>query len=89
VAPLSELRAAAGLDGLRAGLRYEGADSAVLTGLVAAGHGLAVLPASIVDIDSGLLGVPITAPRLVHRVEVLHTTRSQPAAQLAATLTPS
>lgn len=88
VAPLSELRAAAGLDGLRAGLRYEGADVAVLIGLVAAGHGLAVLPGSIVDVDSGIAGVPVTAPRLVHRIELLHTTRSEPAAQLAAMLTP-
>jgi DNA-binding transcriptional LysR family regulator len=89
VAPLSELRAAAGLDGLRAGLRYEGADVAVLAGLVAAGHGLAALPQSVVTVASGLIGVPVSAPRLVHRVELLHTTRSEPAAQLAALLTPA
>ncbi|WP_433794180.1 LysR family transcriptional regulator [Actinoplanes sp. CA-252034] len=41
VSPLASLP----VDGLRAGLRYEGADVAVLLGLVEAGHGLAVLPA--------------------------------------------
>jgi DNA-binding transcriptional LysR family regulator len=87
VAPLSELRAAAGLDGLRAGLSYEGADVAVLLGLIAAGHGLAVLPQSVMTVDNRLAGVPVSAPRLVHRVEVLHSARGEPAAKLAAALT--
>jgi DNA-binding transcriptional LysR family regulator len=59
VSPLTNLP----VDGLRAGLRYEGADVAVLLGLVEAGHGLSVLPASVAG------GVPL--PRLVHRVELL------------------
>lgn len=84
------LRAAAGLDGLRAaGLRYEGADVRVLTDLVAAGHGLAALPRSVVDDHSALSCVPVTVPRLVHRIEMLHTARNEPAARLAAMLTPS
>jgi DNA-binding transcriptional LysR family regulator len=89
VAPLAELRAAAGLDGLGAGLRYEGADVAVLTSLVAAGHGLALLPHSVVSVASGLVGVPLSAPRLVHRIELLNAGASAgdgPAARLAAAL---
>jgi DNA-binding transcriptional LysR family regulator len=61
VSPLANLP----VDGLRAGLRYEGADVAVLLGLVEAGHGLSVLPAGVAG------GVPL--PRLVHRVELLTT----------------
>jgi DNA-binding transcriptional LysR family regulator len=61
VSPLANLP----VDGLRAGLRYEGADVAVLRGLVEAGHGLAVLPAGTAD------GVLLS--RLVHRVELLTT----------------
>jgi DNA-binding transcriptional LysR family regulator len=65
VAPFGRLP----VDGLRAGLRYDGGDSAVLAGLVAAGHGLAVLPEPLVSAHDGLAGVPV--PRLVHRVELL------------------
>ncbi|MDI6097964.1 LysR family transcriptional regulator [Actinoplanes sp. NEAU-A12] len=73
VAPYTRLP----VDGLRTGLRYDGAEVTVLTGLIAAGHGLAVLPAAIVARQPGLAGVPITAPRLVHRVEVLRTPISE------------
>jgi DNA-binding transcriptional LysR family regulator len=59
------------LDGLRFGLHYDGADVAVLAGLIAAGHGIAVLPSRVTDEHPGLAGVPITAPRLIHRVELL------------------
>ena len=61
------------VDGLRTGLRYDGTEVTILTGLVAAGHGLAVLPAALVAREPGLAGVPITAPRLTHRVEMLRT----------------
>ncbi|WP_173041164.1 LysR substrate-binding domain-containing protein [Phytohabitans flavus] len=44
-APLADLRAAVGSDGLRGGVRYEGADVETLVALVAADHGLAILPA--------------------------------------------
>jgi DNA-binding transcriptional LysR family regulator len=71
VAPFGRLP----VDGLRAGLRYDGADTAVLAGLVAAGHGLAVLPVPLVSSHPGLGGVPICAPtRLVHRVELIRNT---------------
>jgi DNA-binding transcriptional LysR family regulator len=70
-APLDDLRAAVETDSLRAGLVYTGADLLTLLELVAAGHGLAVLPASTPTTD-GIRKIPIDAPRLVHRVELLH-----------------
>ncbi|MEV6301008.1 LysR family transcriptional regulator [Actinoplanes sp. NPDC051861] len=73
IAPFSRLP----VDGPRAGLRYEGADVTILTGLIAAGHGLLVLPAALVAGRPGLAGIPITAPRLVHRVELLHAPGSE------------
>ncbi len=91
-APLTEIRAAAGLDSLRAGLRYEGADLVVLLGLIASGHGLSLLPGSTVTTVEGVVGVPVSEPRLVHRVELLHAAAriagGEPAARLAAILTP-
>jgi DNA-binding transcriptional LysR family regulator len=92
VAPLGEIGAAAGLDGLRAGIRYEGADLAVLVGLIASGHGLSLLPRAVAEAAGGVAGVPVTAPRLVHRIELLHAgtriANGEPAARLAAILTP-
>jgi len=84
VAPFTRLP----IDGLRAGLRYDGADVAVLAGLVAGGHGLAVLPLPLVASHPGLAGVPVGAPRLVHRVELLRleTVADDPAERLAALL---
>ncbi|GAA0478480.1 LysR family transcriptional regulator [Paractinoplanes deccanensis] len=76
------------VDGLRPGLRYDGQDVTVLAGLAAAGHGLAVLPEPLVTTHPSLTGVPISAPRLVHRVELVripaHLTGGEPAARLAA-----
>jgi DNA-binding transcriptional LysR family regulator len=92
VAPLTEIRAAAGLDSLRPGLRYEGADLVVLRGLIASGHGLSLLPRTAVATVEGVTGVPVIEPRLVHRVELLHAAAKigggEPAARLAAILTP-
>ncbi|GIG93194.1 LysR family transcriptional regulator [Plantactinospora endophytica] len=70
-APLPELRAAARSDGPRASIRYDGTDLAALVALVAAGHGLVVLPASAVPTGADVTLVPLTAPRLVHRTELL------------------
>jgi DNA-binding transcriptional LysR family regulator len=84
--PLDRLRAVSGVDGYRPSLRYEGADVRALVALAAAGHGLALLPAAA----GGMAGaaVPVTAPRLVHRVEVLHARRQDgPAALLVEALT--
>ncbi|MDO3704231.1 LysR family transcriptional regulator [Micromonospora sp. C28SCA-DRY-2] len=70
-APLAQLRAVAGADGFRADVRYPGTDVAGLLAVVAAGHGLAVLPAGVVRAGAGLVGVALADPRLVHRVELL------------------
>ncbi|MBB5105100.1 LysR family transcriptional regulator [Streptomyces spectabilis] len=97
--PLDQLRAATGRTGFRPALRYDGTDVRTLIALVAAGHGLALLPRSAAPAgpatgargtdgasgpgdlgDSGDTGdsggavaVPLTAPRVVHRTELLHT----------------
>ncbi|GAA0424627.1 LysR family transcriptional regulator [Actinoplanes capillaceus] len=70
------------VDGLRAGLRYDGADVAILRGLIAAGHGLAVLPAKAVG---ELTGIPVL--QLTHRVELLRGPGAEaPAARLSELL---
>ncbi|MEV0151706.1 LysR family transcriptional regulator [Nonomuraea sp. NPDC050733] len=80
--PLRRLRDLVG-DGFRAGLDYRGDDVQTVRNLVAAGHGLTLLPASAGP------GVPLAAPRLVHRVELLHPALPPgPAARLAAALSP-
>jgi DNA-binding transcriptional LysR family regulator len=86
--PLDRLRAACGSDGYRASLRYEGTDVRGLVALATAGHGLALLPESAAEAAAAGVTVPVTAPRLIHRVEVLHGGLPDgPAALLAAALT--
>ncbi|WP_251095385.1 LysR family transcriptional regulator [Streptomyces sp. Caat 7-52] len=70
--PLAQLRAAAGGGAFRPALRYEGTDVRTLTALTAAGHGLTLLPRAAATGVPGTVAVPLTAPRLVHRTEVLH-----------------
>ena len=71
-------------DGLRAALRYDGTDVTALTGLIAAGHGLALLPAAVAEAAPQVVGVPVGTPRLVHRIESLGTPAlGEPAARLA------
>ncbi|MEV0202235.1 LysR family transcriptional regulator [Nonomuraea sp. NPDC050691] len=80
--PLERLRDLVG-EGFRAGMDYQGEDVLTVRNLVAAGHGLTLLPASVGP------GVPLAAPRLVHRVELLHPSLPPgPAARLAAALSP-
>jgi DNA-binding transcriptional LysR family regulator len=62
---LAQLRTTCGSDGFRASLRYEGTDVLGLISLARAGHGLALVPRSVAG------GVPISAPSLVHRVELI------------------
>ncbi|MET9315162.1 LysR family transcriptional regulator [Kribbella sp. NPDC003505] len=81
-APLPALRAAAGSDALRPAFTYNGTDLHTLLQLIAAGHGLAVLPQSAVTPD--LAAVPLTTPRLVHRIELLHGHLTEPAAEALA-----
>jgi DNA-binding transcriptional LysR family regulator len=65
-APLEELAAIARADGFRPALRYDGADVAGLLALVAAGHGLALLPRRVVT-----HGLALAEPTLTHRTELL------------------
>ncbi|MEU6117324.1 LysR family transcriptional regulator [Streptomyces sp. NPDC047117] len=88
--PLAHLRTASGTDGFRSSLRYDGTDVRGLLSLVAAGHGLALLPRPAIaeGPGAGVSAVSLSAPRLVHRVEVLHSTAlTGPAALLATALT--
>jgi DNA-binding transcriptional LysR family regulator len=78
-APLPDLRAAV-RGAFPSALAYAGGDARVLHALVAAGHGLAVLPGSA----AGPHAVPVASPRLVHRVEVVHRTPADPAVALFA-----
>ncbi|WP_329620630.1 LysR family transcriptional regulator [Streptomyces sp. NBC_01255] len=72
--PLGQLRAVhagpAGR-GFRTALRYEGTDTRTLAALAAAGHGLALLPLPVAAGVPGTAAVPLVAPRLVHRTELL------------------
>ncbi|MFD3536800.1 LysR family transcriptional regulator [Streptomyces sp. NPDC058664] len=72
--PLDRLRAVHGGPagrGFRTALRYEGTDTRTLVALAAAGHGLALLPLPVAAGVPGATAVPLTAPRLVHRTELL------------------
>ena len=84
--PLAEIRRQAGVDGFRPAFRYTGTDTTTLLNLAAAGHGLTLLPEP--PLPPGVTAVPVTTPRLVHRVELIHGTlrASSPAAELAAIL---
>jgi DNA-binding transcriptional LysR family regulator len=86
VSPLAEIRRQAGVDGFRAAFRYDGPDVLSLLRLAAAGHGLTLLPEPA--LPAGVTAVPVTTPRVVHRVELIHGTlrESSPAADLAAIL---
>lgn len=83
----ARLRAATAVDGFRPAARYLGTDVRGLLALVASGHGLAVLPAPALDGAPGVVAVPVRAPRLVHRTELLHGSLPDgPAAELARLL---
>lgn len=64
----SALASAARL-GLRRGTTYTGTSAGTVAALVRAGHGLHAAPADVAPPD-GLAAVPLTTPRLVHRIEV-------------------
>ncbi|MFF6844175.1 LysR family transcriptional regulator [Streptomyces tanashiensis] len=92
--PLDRLRAVHGGPagrGFRTALRYEGTDTRTLAALAAAGQGLALLPLSATDGVPGAAAVPLVAPRLVHRTELLlpagaHGEPSGPVAEFARRL---
>lgn len=83
--PLAEIRWHAGTDGFRPCFRYAGADVLTLIRLASAGHGLTLLPESVLPRD-GVAAVPVSAPKVSHRLELLHGTlrKSSPAAALAS-----
>ena len=86
--PLGPLRTASGTGGFRASLTYEGTDVRTLLALAAAGHGLALLPHTAAEAAPGIATIPLTAPRLIHRTELLHGPAVDgPARTLAAVLT--
>jgi DNA-binding transcriptional LysR family regulator len=85
--PLAEIRRHAGTDGFNPALRYTGEDVMSLIQLAAGGHGLTLLPETVLR-DSGITTVHVAAPRVCHRMELIHTAlpRHSPAAALAAML---
>ncbi|MEV1177051.1 LysR family transcriptional regulator substrate-binding protein, partial [Nonomuraea sp. NPDC049784] len=88
--PLARLRDLVG-EGFPVGLDYRGDDVHTVVNLVAAGHGLTLLPASALPARSPhsapACGVSLASPRLVHRVELLHGALPPgPAADLAQAL---
>ncbi|MFI0820613.1 LysR family transcriptional regulator [Streptomyces sp. NPDC021098] len=86
--PLGPLRTASGTGGFRASLTYEGTDVRTLLALTASGHGLALLPHTAAENAAGIATIPLTAPRLIHRTELLHGPAVDgPARTLAAALT--
>ncbi|MFF1558605.1 LysR family transcriptional regulator [Streptomyces sp. NPDC058279] len=52
-------------------LRYDGTDLHALCALAAAGHGLVLLPLRVARAAGAGVAVPLEAPRLVHRTELL------------------
>jgi DNA-binding transcriptional LysR family regulator len=86
VAPaLAELRRHAGTDGFRPALRYAGQEITTLITLASQGHGLTLLPETVLR-QPGLTTAPVTVPRLRHRIELVHAAlpADSPAAGLAA-----
>jgi len=77
--PLAALAMLARADGFRTALRYDGLDVAGLLALVDEAQGIALLPARAVR-----RGIPLAAPPLVHRVELLAA--GEPVARLIASL---
>jgi DNA-binding transcriptional LysR family regulator len=61
-------------------VRYDGADTATLLAMVAAGLGLALVPRSLCAERAGVTGIPCSAPLLVHRTELLTLRSPSPAA---------
>jgi DNA-binding transcriptional LysR family regulator len=94
--PLSDVRRVARTDGFRASFLYRGTDTLSLINLVAAGQGLTLLPATTLPATmnsvagSELSAVPVTEPRVLCRVELVHGVlrAGSAAAVLAGLLSP-
>jgi DNA-binding transcriptional LysR family regulator len=108
-APLAEIRRLAGVEGFWPACRYDGSDTLTLIRLAAAGHGLVLLPETVLPESArretaqpetarretarpvtGITAIPVTTPRVVHRVELVHgmLRDGSPAAELAVLLAP-
>jgi len=87
-APAADVRRAVGAGELPGCARYTGTDLAGLAALVSAGAGLALLPAWVVAGWPGLAAVPVVAPQLVYRRELLSgvTADNGPAGRALAAL---
>ena len=85
--PLAEIRRHAGTGVFKPALRYTGEDVTTLINLAAEGHGLTLLPETILR-RGGITSVYVAQPRLCHRMELIHTAlpNRSPAADLAAIL---
>ena len=82
--PLAEVRRHAGTDGFKPAFCYTGMDVLTLTRLASAGHGLTLLPDTVL-LPAGVAAVPVSVPKMTHRVELIHGTLrdSSPPAELA------
>ncbi|WP_411125161.1 LysR family transcriptional regulator [Streptomyces sp. x-19] len=86
--PLDRLRAVCRAEGFRPRIRHRGTDLHGLAALTAAGHGLTALPLPVAAALPGVVAVPVSAPRLVHRTELVHPANPvAPTRQLADLLT--
>jgi DNA-binding transcriptional LysR family regulator len=85
--PLDEIRRHAGTGEFTPALHYMGQDVITLINLASAGHGLTLLPETALRLGT-ITTVPVTTPRLCHRVELIHTAlpKHSPAATLAVLL---
>lgn len=85
--PLTEVRRHAGTEGFKPAFRYTGTDVLTLIALAAGGHGLTLLPRSVLS-NRDITSVQVAQPRLSHRVELIHAAlpKRSPAAALAAIL---
>jgi DNA-binding transcriptional LysR family regulator len=83
---LEEIRRHVNTEGFRPAFRYSGSDLLTLIRLASAGHGLTLLPASVLPAlpPAGIAAVLVSTPRLSHRVELAHGSlrESSPAARL-------
>jgi DNA-binding transcriptional LysR family regulator len=85
VVPLEEIRRHADTDGFRPAFRYTGSDVLTLIRLASAGHGLTLLPETVLP-PTDVTAVRVSVPKVTHRTELIHGTlrESSPAAELAA-----
>ncbi|MBX6390854.1 MAG: LysR family transcriptional regulator [Frankia sp.] len=77
-AALADVRRATGSEHLQHCVRYQGADVTGLLELVAVGAGLTLLPPWAVAAHPGVVAIPVTAPQLDYRTELLSGVGANP-----------